>query len=131
MCFKATASVPSNDLTWYSFSWDKLRNNESASETTDVEPVKEVIAMTEIEAWYAPQIPVGHGPSEYWGLPGLILEVSAGNTTILCSEIVINPKEKINIEAPDKGKEINKVDYRATVQGKMLEMRNNRGRRRG
>ena len=87
--------------------------------------------MTEVEAWFTLQIPLKHGPAEYWGLPGLILEVSAGNTTILCSEIVINPKDKISIEAPDKGKEIKKMDYRATVQGKMLEMRNNRGRRRG
>jgi GLPGLI family protein len=89
------------------------------------------VKMTEVEAWYTLQIPLKHGPAEYWGLPGLILEVSAGKTTILCSEIIINPKEKISIEAPDKGKEINKQDYRSTVQGKMLEMRNNRGRRRG
>jgi len=65
------------------------------------------------------------------GLPGLILEVSAGNTIILCSKITINPEEKIEIEAPDKGKEITKNDYQATIQEKMLEMRNNRGRRRG
>ena len=46
--------------------------------------------------------PVGHGPSEYWGLPGLILEVSAGETTMLCSKIIINPVEAIEIEAPKK-----------------------------
>ena len=28
-------------------------------------------------------------------------------------------------------KEINKLDYNQTIKGKMLEMRNNRGRRRG
>ena len=87
--------------------------------------------MTEVEAWYTPQIPVGHGPSEFWGLPGLILEVSAGNTTLLCSKIVMNPKEKIKIEAPDKGKEITKTAYKETITEKMQEMRNNRGRRRG
>jgi hypothetical protein len=37
-----------------------------------------------------------------------------------------------SIAAPEKGKEINKEDYVATVQKKMFEMRNNRmGRRRG
>lgn len=87
--------------------------------------------MTEVEAWYTLQIPVRHGPAEYWGLPGLILEVSAGNTTMLCSKIVMNSKEDLKIEAPDKGKEINKEDYQATITEKMQEMRNNRGRRRG
>ncbi|MDB4270005.1 GLPGLI family protein [Flavobacteriaceae bacterium] len=124
ICFKATATVPSEELNWFNFSWNDLAEENAEGENAEIK-------MTEIEAWYTLQIPLKHGPAEYWGLPGLILEVSAGNTTILCSEIVINPKEKINIEAPDKGKEINKEDYRATVQGKMLEMRNNRGRRRG
>jgi GLPGLI family protein len=86
--------------------------------------------MTEIEAWFTPQIPVGHGPGEFWGLPGLILEVSAGNTTMLCSKIVMNPEEKVEIEAPDKGKEITKQAYQETIRAKMQEMRDNRGRRR-
>ncbi|WP_273567391.1 GLPGLI family protein [Maribacter halichondriae] len=130
LCFKATAVVPTSELTWYDFSWGDLRedeNKEDAANTTSEVPE---IKMTEVEAWYTPQIPVGHGPAEYWGLPGLILEVSAGNTTMLCAKIVMNPQEKITIEAPDKGNEITKTDYRSTIQGKMLEMRNNRGRRR-
>jgi len=39
-------------------------------------------------------------------LPSLILEVSANNTTMLCSEIAINPDEIIEIIAPSKGKEV-------------------------
>ena len=38
-------------------------------------------------------------------------------------------KEIVEIEAPSKGKEINKIDYRKTIQMKMIEMRDNRGRR--
>ena len=90
------------------------------------------MAMTEIEAWYSPEIPVSHGPLEYWGLPGLILEVSAGNTTMLCSKIVMNPEEKEEIKAPKKGEEITKKAYQETIMEKMIEFRNNRmGRRRG
>lgn len=122
-CFKATASVPTSELTWFDFSWGDLRSAEG--ETTETE-----IPMTEVEAWYTLQIPVGHGPGEYWGLPGLILEVSAGNTTMLCSKIVMNPDEPIKIKAPDKGKEITKDEYQNTVRTKMKEMRDNRGRRR-
>ena len=77
------------------------------------------------------QIPVRHGPSEYWGLPGLILEVSAGDTTMLCSKLIMNPDEKSKIEAPTRGKEITKKLYKKTIIEKMQEFRNNRGRRRG
>ena len=130
MCFKATASIPTDELTWYSFSWGKLRPSTPATE--DGEAIEPEIDMTEVEAWYSPQIPVIHGPSEYWGLPGLILEVSAGDTTMLCSKLVINPEEKLEIEAPDKGKETTKEDYQATLVKKMKEFRDNRmGRSRG
>jgi len=124
MCFKATASIPTDELTWYSFSWGKLRNAAPAAEGE--EAVEPEIAMTEVEAWYSPQIPVSHGPSEYWGLPGLILEVSAGDTTMLCSKLVINPEETIEIEAPDKGKEITKKAYQTTLVEKMKEFRSQR-----
>ena len=49
---------------------------------------------------------------------------------MLCSKVTINPKEEIIIEAPEKGKEITKVAYQKTIAKKMVEMRNNRGRRR-
>ncbi|TCK67474.1 GLPGLI family protein [Winogradskyella wandonensis] len=130
-CFKAMALIPSDELSWYNFSWDKLRNQEPQVDSTGA--VKEPeLKMTQVEAWYTPQIPVSHGPSEYWGLPGLILEVSADNNTMLCSKIVINPKETVEIEAPKRGEEINKADYQATVIEKMKDFRNNRpSRRRG
>ena len=85
-----------------------------------------------VEAWYTPQIPVAQGPAEFWGLPGLILEVSAQNTTLLCTEIVLNPDEKVKIQAPEKGDEITKQAYATTIRTKMADMRNNRrGGRRG
>lgn len=130
LCFKAMALVPSDELTWYNFSWDKLRRNTPQTDSTGAEKMPE-IKMTQIEAWYTTQIPVSHGPSEFWGLPGLILEVSYGDTTLLCSKLIINPEETLKIEAPKKGEEIDKEDYQATVVEKMKDFRNNRGRRRG
>ncbi|MEN8817098.1 MAG: GLPGLI family protein [Nonlabens sp.] len=124
-CFKAMATIPTSSLSWYNFDWSELRDQETK------EGEEPEVPMTLVEAWYTLQIPVSHGPAEYWGLPGLILEVSAGQTTMLCTKIVMNPQEKVQIEAPDKGKEINKTDYKATIVSKMTEMRNNRGRRRG
>ncbi|NNK71557.1 MAG: GLPGLI family protein [Flavobacteriaceae bacterium] len=133
ICFKATASIPTSDLTWYSFSWDRLRNNNQQNgdpaqgEEKETEPD---VAMTEVETWYTLQLPVRHGPLEYWGLPGLILEVSAGDTTILCSKIVMNPDDKTEIEAPEKGKVVSKKEYQNIIAEKMREFRDNRGGRR-
>ncbi|AXG67825.1 protein of unknown function (Porph_ging) [Kordia sp. SMS9] len=124
-CFKAMATISQDDLEWYNFSWSDLRRKDEDGDGTPDVP------MVLVEAWYTPQVPVSHGPAEYWGLPGLILEVSAGNTTMLCSKIVINPGEEIKIEAPDSGKEITKTKYQETIRGKMQEMMSNRGRRRG
>ena len=122
-CYKAKAFVPAEELSWYDFSWGDLR----PSAAKDAAEEK----LTVVEAWYTPQIPVNQGPAEYWGLPGLILEVSANNTTLLCTEIVISKENEVPIEAPEKGKEITKKDYTLTVREKMVEMRSNRMGRRG
>lgn len=130
-CFKATASIPSSDLAWYSFSWNSLRDNNQNKTTPSKDNIEEKVEMTEVVAWYTPQIPVKHGPSEYWGLPGLILEISSGNTTMQCSKLILNPEEKTEIKAPKKGKEITKKAYKTTIVEKMKEFRNNRTGRRG
>ncbi|MGC1206266.1 MAG: GLPGLI family protein [Flavobacteriaceae bacterium] len=141
-CFKATCERTDFDVSWYNFSWDKLRNNdaEKKTDTTKKNDVTNIASefmededndMIAIEAWYTPMIPVSQGPGDYWGLPGLILEVNINNTTLLCSKIVMNPEEKIKIEAPDKGKKVTKKEYKEIIIGKMQEMRDNRGRRRG
>ena len=129
MCFKAIALIPTNDLTWYSFSWDKLRSpQENQSEESDL--IEEEIAVTKVEAWYTPQIPVSHGPSEFWGLPGLILEINSGNITMLCSKLTLNPQEKLTIKIPQKGEQVTKKEYQDIILTKMMEFRDNRiGRR--
>lgn len=128
LCFKATAKKVSDD-----FDWAKLRRrprgesknesvNDSLNKVTQQEPAEE-IKIIDVEAWYTPQIPVSQGPSNYWGLPGLILELSADRTTMLCTKIVMNPKEKEAIEKPDKGKVVTKTEYNAIMEQKMTEMR--------
>ncbi|WP_299547070.1 GLPGLI family protein [Seonamhaeicola sp.] len=81
--------------------------------------------IVEVVAWYTPQIPVSQGPSDYWGLPGLILEINEGRTTILCSKIIMNPDEKDTIKVPSKGKEVSREEFDAISKKKMEEMREN------
>lgn len=143
VCYKATTTRPSSELNFTSTNRrDREKKKEekkkdSTSVVSDVnvavavvkkEEVEEKEQMVEVVAWYSPMIPVSQGPTEYWGLPGLILELSAGNTTMLCSKIVMNPEEKIEIKRPTKGEVVTKKEYNEIITGKMQEMRDNRGR---
>lgn len=55
---------------------------------------KKTVTRT-ITAWFAPSLPYSHGPKNYRGLPGLILELSDYNVTFLASSIQLfeNPIE--------------------------------------
>ncbi len=135
MCFKATAVKKVDDM---DFSSMRRRNRDNTTEkakdstkTTNIMDEIEVPKEIIVTAWYTPQIPVNQGPGEYWGLPGLILEVNADRTTILCSKIVINPGEKEVIKAPSKGKEVTKTEYNTIVKEKMQEMQELYGGRGG
>ncbi len=75
-----------------------------------------------IIAWYTPEIPVGAGPEMYDSLPGLIMELHEGKMHYVCNKIVMNPKDKINIEAPKKGKVINQKDYDELMDKKQKQM---------
>ena len=141
-CFKATATRASKEIDWAKMS-RRRGGSEENKKTTDSTKTTELAStedkkveaseeeepeMLEIVAWYTPMIPISQGPADYWGLPGLILEVSAGNVTMLCSKIVMNPEEKEDIVVPSKGDVVTKQEYNNIITKKMQEMRNNRGR---
>lgn len=99
------------------------------------EEVKPEMKEITVTAWYTPQIPVSTGPAQYHGLPGLILEVSDGTTTMMCSKVVLNPEKTVEIKEPTKGKKITQEKYDEMMEKKMKEMnermKNNRERRDG
>lgn len=76
-----------------------------------------------ITAWYTPQIPVSAGPRNYHGLPGLILEVTDGTETMMCSKVVLNPEKTIEIKEPKKGQKITQEKYDKVMEKKLKEMR--------
>lgn len=131
MCFKATAVKVDES---FDFSSLGRRNNDEKpkdSTKTDEKETKEADDTPReilITAWYTPQIPVNQGPDVYWGLPGLILEINADRTTILCSKIILNPSEKETLKVPSKGKEVTQKEYDDIVKKKMEEMQAMRGR---
>ncbi|MES2486645.1 MAG: GLPGLI family protein [Bacteroidota bacterium] len=135
-CYKATAVVPASQSDFRNMrpkSQEKIKAEEEAAKKaaeakgeapkTNFMDQMEMAKEVTITAWYTPEIPINQGPENYWGLPGLILEVSDGRTTILCSKVVLNAKEKVDIKAPTKGKKVTQAEFDDIVTKKMAEMR--------
>lgn len=72
-------------------------------------------------------IPVSNGLGKYWGLPGLILELHESNTTYLCSKIVLNPLDKVEIKDPKNGKNVNQKEFDEIQEKKLKSMMNDNG----
>ena len=83
---------------------------------------KKVTKKRILVAWYSPDVPISNGPGKYGGLPGLILEINDGNQTIVCSELVLNPKEAKEIKEPTKGKIVTRERFSEISLEKTKEM---------
>lgn len=103
----------------------KATRTDQQVKTTFDEDGKESSDTLEVEivAWYTPMVPVSTGPEEYWGLPGLIMEVKSGNTMLLCSRLEMNPEDAGEITAPEKGEEVTRAEFREIAKKKMEEMK--------
>ena len=137
LCFKATAQLKKPKT--MTRAWrnaekhsNQTKENDAKQEVKDgesdkkVEKLDEVVVNAEVEtitAWYTPQIPVSHGPAEYGGLPGLILELTTGSTVMLCTKVVMNPEKRIEISAPTKGESVTRNEFDNIVEVKVKEMR--------
>jgi hypothetical protein len=56
-------------------------------------------------------------------LPGLILELNDGQSTILCTKVSINTSESAEIESPKDGEKVTRKEYEKISREKMEEMR--------
>jgi GLPGLI family protein len=83
---------------------------------------EKVTKKTTLVAWYTTDVPVSNGPNNYGGLPGLILEVNDGDLTIVCSELVLNPKKVKEIIEPVKGKIVARKKFEDIAKEKTKEM---------
>lgn len=127
--FKATLKRPDNSVDFrriFGRRSKQDRKNDSLRKLGKL-PEKTI----DVTAWYTMDIPISTGPADYWGLPGLILELSYDRTTMLCTEIVINPSEKIEIKQPTKGKEVSREEYNKIIKQKAEEARERFRRGRG
>ncbi len=127
LCYKATAVQPASKTDFRNF---RRKNAESnAAKTAEKEKSTNIMDQVElpkeitITAWYTPQIPISQGPENYWGLPGLILEINNGKTTVLCTKVVLNSKDKKEIKPSTNGTVVTQKEYDDIAVKKMEEMR--------
>ena len=113
-CYKATYTKQVEEKVFSFGSWNQTNGTNQPKKPKKMRDV-------EVVAWFTPEIPVSSGPSWYQGLPGLILEINDNDTTILCTQIVMNPKEKTKIKRPKKGKVISSQDFVALQDKKRAE----------
>lgn len=107
--------------TVYEATW--TREEESINITVNNEKSEEKVS-TETRTttvWYTPEIPISNGPDNWSGLPGLILEVNDGRLTLVCTEVVLNPSEKVDIKEPTKGKVVSQEKYEKISREKTRE----------
>jgi len=92
-------------------------------------------SITKVEAWFAPKFLYKNGPSQYWGLPGMILELEEHSdygdgiiTDVHYIAVAVEPgKPSAEIKKFEKPEQISQGEYDkklAELQKKWKEMNN-------
>ena len=123
-CFKAEVIIPVTDKETEAYTeFLKRKEKGKTSGLFDIfEPKDKVIT-----AWYAPEIPVSFGPDNYWGSPGLILEIDEEQKIILCSKITLSTKKIIKIKLPNNGKRVTTKEFDVIRKKKTDSLKNKDG----
>jgi GLPGLI family protein len=88
----------------------------------EMDQVKDTVRIT---AWFTPEIPVAHGPENYFGLPGLILEVHNGGRAFYCEKIELNPTANpVEIQIPKRGKIVSSKEFELMQSESIRQMEN-------
>ncbi|PQJ76697.1 GLPGLI family protein [Polaribacter glomeratus] len=72
-----------------------------------------------LEAWYAPKIPYQYGVMNYFGLPGIILELNKNTFKITAIKIELNPVENIIIDKPKEVKQLTQKEFKTLTRKAM------------
>lgn len=121
-CFKAELIIPVNERQKQIYEEFLKREEKKPALIKMDKPEDNVVTV-----WYTPEIPVSFGPDNYWGLPGLILEVNDGTNVLLCSKVTLSNKEKAKIKVPNNGEKVNQKKFDQIRKKKEDSMRNEDG----
>jgi GLPGLI family protein len=123
MCVKATLIIPVTAEEIKAINDIKEQQKNSKFQFGEIPDPKD----KEVIAWFTPEIPLGHGPREFWGLPGLVLELHKDKESFLATQIILNPKNKNQIKQPKKGKKVTKEEYQKIEKDKFDSMKDENG----
>jgi len=121
-CFKAELLIQVTEKQKEEYK-EFLKKEETKPSLFKIEEPKDKVII----AWYTPEIPVSFGPNNYWGLPGLILEINEDETIILCSKVTLSNKEKSKIKVPNTGDKVTQKKFDEIEKKKMDSMKNDDG----
>ena len=121
-CYKAELTIEATEKQRKDYE-EFLKNEEIKPALFKMEKPKDKT----VTAWYTPEIPVSFGPNNYWGLPGLILEINEEEMIILCSKVVLNTKEKSKIKVPNVGEKVSQKKFDEIQKKKTDSMKNDDG----
>ncbi|HOD09529.1 MAG TPA: GLPGLI family protein [Flavobacterium sp.] len=121
-CFKAELVIPVSEKQKNDYD-EFLKKEEKKPSLFKMDKPEDKV----VTAWYSPEIPVSFGPDNYWGLPGLILEVNDGDNMLLCSKVVLGTKEKTKIKAPNTGEKVTQKKFDEILKKKTASLANEDG----
>jgi GLPGLI family protein len=121
-CFKAELLIKVTEKQKEEYK-EFLKKEETKPSLFKMEEPKDKVII----AWYTPEIPVSFGPKNYWGLPGLILEINEEESIILCSKVTLGNKEKAKIKVPNTGDKVTQKKFDEIEKKKMDSMKNDDG----
>jgi GLPGLI family protein len=95
------------------YNWDLLNETKTVGNYVCRKAIT-VYNNKKIEAWYAPSIPLKDGPEDYYGLPGLIVELTDGNTTY--NALSVKEISDLSIVKPSEGKKVTRDEYQKLLE---------------
>jgi GLPGLI family protein len=101
--------------------WEFL-NEEKKIGTINCKKAKATINNEEIIAWYNDDVAIQDGPKDFYGLPGLIIEVIAEKKTYHAINLKKN-KDKLEIKKPKEEAKVSKADYLKILDEKINELK--------
>ncbi len=123
LCVKAIQIIPISKEAMEAYEKEMEKSNAKRTNfLTTLKPKEK-----RIEAWFTPQIPIGHGPSRYHGLPGLILELKVDKEVFLATKIVLQSKDLKPIEFPKSKKTITQKEFAEMKKKKYESLQNEDG----
>lgn len=123
LCIKAMQIIPVSKEALEAYEKEMEKSN--AQKTNFLTPLQP--KEKRIEAWFTPQIPIGHGPSRYHGLPGLILELKVDKEVFLATKIVLQSKDFKPIEFPKVKKALTQKEFAEMKKKKYESLQNEDG----